>query len=74
MIRTLLKNSNFNGKYVTMKDFSDYTVIANGITPQESYEKSSKKERKNPRTDQIINVYGFIDTGADECTTPARKN
>ena len=26
---------------------------------------------KNPHTDQIINVYGLIDTGADECAVPA---
>ena len=26
---------------------------------------------KNPHTNQIINVYGLIDTGADECAVPA---
>jgi len=26
---------------------------------------------KNPHTDQAINVYGLIDTGADECAIPA---
>ncbi len=48
MIRTLLKNSNFNGKYVAMKAFSDCTVIADGITPQEAYEKARKKGCQNP--------------------------
>ena len=27
---------------------------------------------KNPHTSQIINVYGLIDTGADECAIPAQ--
>lgn len=48
MIRTLLKSNDFNGRYVAMKDFSDYTVIADGATPQEAYEKASKKGCKNP--------------------------
>ena len=26
---------------------------------------------RNPHTDQTINVYGLIDTGADECAVPA---
>ena len=26
---------------------------------------------KNPYTNQVINVYGLIDTGADECAIPA---
>lgn len=26
---------------------------------------------KNPHTNQSINVYGLIDTGADECAIPA---
>ena len=26
---------------------------------------------KNPHTNQVINVYGLIDTGADECAIPA---
>ncbi len=26
---------------------------------------------KNPHTEQTINVYGLIDTGADECAVPA---
>lgn len=26
---------------------------------------------ENPHTDQAINVYGLIDTGADECAVPA---
>lgn len=26
---------------------------------------------KNPHTNQTINVYGLIDTGADECAVPA---
>lgn len=48
MIRTLLKTNNFNGKYVAMKDFSDYTVIADGITPQEAYDKALGKGYKDP--------------------------
>ena len=26
---------------------------------------------RNPHTDQAVNVYGLIDTGADECAVPA---
>ena len=48
MIKTLLKNNDFDGKYVAMKDFSDNTVIADGITPQEAYEKARKKGHENP--------------------------
>ena len=48
MIKTLIKNSNFNGKYVAMKAFSDHTVIGEGKTPQEAYEKASKKGYKAP--------------------------
>ena len=48
MIKTLLKNNNFNGKYVAMKTFEDHTVIADGVTPQEAYEKAAKIGCKNP--------------------------
>ena len=46
MIRTSLKNSHFNGRYVATKDFSDSVVIADGVTFQEAYEKASKKDVK----------------------------
>jgi len=48
MIKTLIKTSNYNGKYVAMKDFNDHTVIADGATPQEVYEKAVRKGLKNP--------------------------
>lgn len=48
MIKTLLKSSNYNGRYVAMKDFSDSAVIADGVNPQEAYEKAIKKGLKNP--------------------------
>ena len=48
MIKTLIKNNDFNGKYVAMKTFSDHTIIGEGKTPQEAYEKASKKGSKSP--------------------------
>lgn len=48
MIKTLLKSSNYNGRYIAMKDFDDPAVIADGINPQEAYEKAIKKGLKNP--------------------------
>jgi hypothetical protein len=48
VIETLLKTNNFNGRYVAMKDFLDHTVIADGITPQEAYEKAEKEGYKDP--------------------------
>ena len=47
MIKTLLKNNDFNGKYVAMKSFSDHTVVADGDTPQETYAKAEKKGYKD---------------------------
>ncbi len=48
MIKTLINSSDYNGKYVAMKDFNDHTVVADGINPQEAYEKAAKKGLKNP--------------------------
>ena len=48
MIKTLLKSSNFNGKYVAMKDFKDYSVIGESDTPQEALDKALKKGYENP--------------------------
>ncbi len=48
MIKTLIKSSNYNGRYVAMKDFNDTSVIADGVNPQEAYEKAMKKGFKNP--------------------------
>jgi len=48
MIKTLLKSSNYNGRYIAMKDFDDSAVIADGANPQEAYEKAIKKGLKNP--------------------------
>lgn len=48
MVKTLMKSSAFNGKYVAMKNFSDHTVIGDGATPQEAYDKALKNGCKNP--------------------------
>lgn len=48
MIKTLLKSSAYNGKYVAFKDFKDSAVIGEGATPQEAYEQAIKKGSKNP--------------------------
>jgi hypothetical protein len=47
MIQTLIKNSNFAGKYVAMRSFSDHTVVGEGTTPKEAFDKASKKGHKN---------------------------
>ena len=48
MTQTLINNNNFNGKYVTMEDFTNHTVVSEGSTPQEAYELAIKKGYKNP--------------------------
>jgi hypothetical protein len=48
MTQTLINNNDFNGKYVTMEDFSNHAVISEGNTPQEAYEKALKKGHKSP--------------------------
>jgi len=48
MIQTLINTSEFNGKYVAMKDFSDHTVISDANTPQEAYEKALEMGCINP--------------------------
>lgn len=48
MIQTLIQSSNFNGRYVAMKSFSDHTVIGDGATPQEAHDKALQKGHKSP--------------------------
>ena len=48
MVQTLIKDNRYNGKYVAIKDFSDSTVIGEGVTPQEAYEKAIQKGHKHP--------------------------
>lgn len=48
MIQTLTQNNSFTGKYVAMKSFTDSTVVGDGATPQEAYEKALQKDCKNP--------------------------
>ena len=48
MVQTLIKDNRYNGKYVAIKDFNDATVIGEGATPQEAYEKASKKGFAHP--------------------------
>ena len=47
MIQTLLGNNHLSGKYIAMKSFSDHTVVGEGETPKEAYDKASKKGYKN---------------------------
>ena len=42
MIKTLLKSSNYNGKYVAFKDFKDTSLVGEGATPQEAYDQAIK--------------------------------
>ena len=48
MIHTLLKNSNYNGKFVAFHSFEDHTVVGEGSTPQLALEKALKKGIKQP--------------------------
>jgi len=48
MIQTLIKDSGYEGKYVALKSFEDSTVISDGITPQEAYEKAVEKGFAHP--------------------------
>lgn len=48
MIKTLLKSSNYNGKYVAFKDFKDSSLVGEGTTPKEAYDQAIKKGSKNP--------------------------
>lgn len=48
MEQVLIKDKKYNGRYVTIKDFSDPTVISDGKDPQEAYEKALKKGFVNP--------------------------
>jgi hypothetical protein len=48
MVQTLIKESGYEGKYVALKSFEDSTVISDGITPQEAYEKAIKKGFARP--------------------------
>ena len=47
MIQTLIKSNKFAGKYVAMKSFSDHTVVGEGTTSKEAFDKASKKGYKN---------------------------
>ncbi|MFQ5680761.1 MAG: DUF5678 domain-containing protein [Candidatus Omnitrophota bacterium] len=48
MIKTLIKNSKYNGNYVAFKDFSSHKVIAYGKTPQDVQQKAEDKGYKSP--------------------------
>ncbi len=48
MVQTLIKDNRYNGKYVALKDFNDSTVISDGATPQEAYEKAIQKGYRHP--------------------------
>jgi hypothetical protein len=35
MIQPLIKNDNYNGKFVAFKNFDDHCIVGEGITPQQ---------------------------------------
>ena len=43
MVQTLVKDSGYEGRYVALKSFEDSTVISDGTTPQEAYDKAVEK-------------------------------
>lgn len=48
MEQTLITERKYNGRYVALKDFKDSTVVSDGKTPQEAYEKAIGKGFKEP--------------------------
>lgn len=48
MVQTLIKDSGYEGRYVALKSFEDYTVINDGTTPQEVYDKVVEKGYTRP--------------------------
>lgn len=48
MEQTLIKESKYNGRYVAIRDFQDGTVISDGNSPQEAYEKAIEKGFNEP--------------------------
>jgi hypothetical protein len=48
MIQTLVKDSGYEGRYVALKSFEDSTVISDGTTPLEAYDKAVKKGYTKP--------------------------
>lgn len=48
MIKTLLKTSNYNGKYIAFKNFKDNAIVGEGNTPKEAYDKAIKGGARNP--------------------------
>ena len=48
MEKTLIKEKKYSGCYVTLKDFNDSTVIADGKDPKEVYETALKKGYSEP--------------------------
>ncbi len=48
MISPLINTSSYNGKYVAMKSFEDHTIVGEGSSPQEAFNKAVKKGCGNP--------------------------
>ena len=48
MNNVLIKSEKYNGKYVAIKSFTDYTVIGEGKEPKEAIEEANKKGYTNP--------------------------
>jgi hypothetical protein len=48
MTQVLIKDKKYRGRYVAIKDFGKNTVVGDGDTPQEAYEKALHKGCKEP--------------------------
>ncbi len=48
MIQTLIKNDNYNGKFVAFKSFEDHFVVGKGITAQQARKEAEGKGLKDP--------------------------
>lgn len=48
MVKTLVKSTKYNGKYVALKSFDSHEVIGSGVTPQEAHEQARQKGCDSP--------------------------
>lgn len=48
MDKIIVKEKKYNGRYVALKDFDDFTIVSDGKNPKEAFEKAVKKGIPEP--------------------------
>ncbi|MBU0693279.1 MAG: hypothetical protein KKC11_01210 [Candidatus Omnitrophica bacterium] len=48
MVKTLIKSTKYDGKYVALEDFDSHKVVGDGKTPREAYDKAIAKGYLEP--------------------------